>query len=986
MVKNKKLVTNKTILNKLENSINRKKFLTAMGITAGSASLNCVRAPIEKIVPYVVRPPHVQPGIPTYYASSRVQSEGINPVLVKTRDGKPIKIEGLDDHPFSKGAVMGDTYATIWDLYDADRFKTPLKKGGGTYTAAKWDDAITQAKSLLTGNVRVISRTSYSPSESSVLKKFLNRYNAKHIVYDPIGAQQELATGNEKSYGKGLIPRYAFDKADLIVSIEADFLGTWIRPDVFTKQFSSRRNPDKNMNRLVVAESIMSLTGANADTRLAIAAGTHVTFALGLAKELLPGSMLSGSTDINKVVSAYTPDVVEKVTGVPASNLQSLAAELKAAKGRSMVVGGGATSRDSSVGALQVVINLINDILDNNGKTIFTSAAIKETNDFSSQEELMALIAEMKAGQVDALVVNRANPVYDLSMAGFGDAVKKVKNVIFIGEKHNDTSIAANLILSSSHYLESWSDGETMGVYSVCQPVIRNLFDTKSPGDILLALAGEEGDFHSFVKQAASKYLGSTGAKAWDKLLADGYFVYQKEANQGFSRINPSSISSVKAPSAALKGYRLNLITSVGIMDGVNGNNAYRQEMPDPITKVTWDNVLMVSPVLAKEQGWKTGDIIELKGQNAKVEVPLVIQPGLRKESMGLAMGYGQYNMSNFSEHLVKGSLKKGELGVNAGLFAQVAATGYLYSGISVTATKVDKEYRLGEAQKELSQHNRYLARVADLKDYKKDPKSGHFEHKLEGKGMYVRHPHTGNRWLLNIDLNKCTGCSGCVVSCYSENNIPTVGREEIWRGREMSWIRLDRYYDYSSEKEKEKDVNMLEPNVHFQPLTCQHCEQAPCENVCPVAATQHSSDGLNEMAYNRCIGTRYCANNCPYKVRRFNWFENWGKKLKDPQQYALNPDVTVRSRGVIEKCSFCIQRIAEKRQEARVENRKISEEDLRTACQQGCPADAITFGDVNDAKTKVSQLEKDARSYKIIQEVNTMPMVTFMSKVKNKA
>ncbi|MDH5720693.1 MAG: 4Fe-4S dicluster domain-containing protein [Spirochaetia bacterium] len=988
----KRNIKNKNL--NIEKPVNRKKFLAFMGGTLGVAGLNCARKPVEKIIPYLSRPPAVQPGIATYYATARAYSEGVAPVLVKTREGKPIKIEGLAEHPVFKGAVIADTYATIWDLYDKDRFKSAMKKSGSTFSKTDWAEVIPEVKKALTGNVRVISKPSYSPSESSVLKKFLNTVNARHIVYDPSGTQQGILTGNEKSFKKAIIPQYAFDKADLILSIEADFLGSWLRPDIFTKQFASRRSPNGKMNRLVVAEAVMSLTGANADTRLAIAAGTHLTFAMGLASLLLPGSMLAGSTEVKNALSKYSPKLVESVTGVAESDLKNIASELMANVGKSLVVGGGTSARDGQEGSLQIVINLINEMLRNHGKTITPVAPIKGSNDISTSQELFAFVAEMKAGSINTLIIDRSNPVYDLMPLGFGDALTKVKNVIFIGERPNESSEAAGHVLASSHYLEDWSDGYSCGIYHVSQPVIQNIFDTKSAGDIWLALQNQPEDFHGFIQNNTASRYASGG---WGKLLADGFAVVEKNGPANMPRLIPNAISSVKAPDSPLDGQRLNIFLSVGIGDGSAGNNAYRHEMPDPITKVTWDNVLLVSPELAKEKSIETESIVQVKAGDAAVELPVVVQPGLQKNTVGIAFGYGQKNMTNFRKDLVKGALKDNELGINALQFAKITADGFSYSGIKVSSiTKVNKSYKLGLVQKHGSQEKRYIARIAKLSDYKKDPKSGHFEHDLEGKGLYPGHPHPGNRWNLNIDLNKCTGCSACVVSCFSENNIPAVGRLENWRGREMSWIRIDRYYDYYLDKhdheidksgkpiDRSKDVNMLQANVHFQPVTCQHCEQAPCENVCPVAATQHSPDGLNEMAYNRCIGTRYCADNCPYKVRKFNWFENWENKIKDPEQYALNPDVTVRSRGVIEKCSFCIQRIAEKRQEARLQNRPISEDDLKTACEQGCPADAITFGDINSKDTKVAKLDKDKRSYKIFAEINTRPMVTFMSKVKN--
>lgn len=960
-------------------NLDRKSFLTFMGASISMAALAACREPVEKIVPYVDRPMEYVPGQARYFASTKVDARGITPILVKTREGKPIKLEGLDAHPVYRGAATADTFASIWDLYDPDRIKNPLKKEGNSFAAAKWDDLIKEVAATLKGNARVLSRASFSPAEQAARARL-----GKTVVYDPTGTLSEIVAGNRASLGSAAVPAYRFDEADLIFSIEADFLGTWLAPDLYTKQFSSRRDPAGKMNRLVVAEAAMSLTGSNADKRLAISAGSHTSLALGLANLLLPGSALAGDGAVRAAVQAHTPAVVAKVTGLAEKQIIDLAEELKANKGKSLVVGGGVNSRTSVPGELQIAVNLLNAILGNEGKTVSTKAALKANSDLSEASAIDALINDMKAGKVETLVIDRANPVYEMPVAsGFTDALKKVKNVVFIGYHLNDTAMLSTHVLPVSHYLEAWSDALSHGSYGIVQPVIRQLFDTLPVLEIFGRLTGDNTSAYEQVKKS---HAANAKGQAWAKTLSTGYAVVE-QAGAGAARgFKSAALKDVKAPVEAQAGYRLNLIESVGLGDGTGGNISFRHELPDPVTKITWENVLLLSPADAKTMSVKTQDLLRVTVGKVVLEIPAFVQPGMRRGSLALAIGYGQ-------SYIGKVGAGKGQ---NAYALAGYAAGQVASSGIAVTLEKIGKYDMLASTQRHYEfAVIRGLARQVDLKTFEKairekKPELMHeHEEKPHGgkaKGLYPKHNYEeGYRWNLNIDLNKCTGCSACVMACYSENNIPAVGKSEINRGREMSWLRIDRYYIYENEAAEKADADMVEPDVFFQPVMCQHCENAPCENVCPVGATGHSQDGLNYMSYNRCIGTRYCSNNCPYKVRRYNWFENWEDKLRDPQQYALNPDVTVRSRGVIEKCSFCQQRISEKRQLSKVEGRAVRDGEIQTACQQACPADAITFGNINSADTVISKANSNPRTYKILAQINVEPSVKYMVRVKNR-
>ena len=955
--------------------LNRKSFLTVMGASLAMAAMNCHRRPVEKIIPYVQRPDNHVPGIASYYATAYVNPQGVLPLVVKTREGKPIKVEGNEEHPITQGAMTAEGYATIWDMYDPDRLKSPFKRSGKSLKKISWGNILKEIQPKLKKGMYILTRSSYSPSETQVRVNFSRKYSARVITYDPVGTQNEVLSGQKRSYGVGSIPYYRFDEADLILSIEADFLGTWLSSEVYSRQFSSRRNPDKNMNRLVSVESMMSVTGANSDRRIAIKAGSHLVFVMGLARQILPHTIYSGRSDFQSLLEEYTPSLVSQVCGIEARSIKSLADELLAHKGRCLVVAGSGNALQEEKGALHYSGNLLNAMLQNQSNTIITQTPLKDKDDLSSHRDIRNLLNDMSKNKVKTLIIDRANPMYDFpQISGFKEALKKVENVIVIASHKSETVKEAHYVLPVSHFMESWGDGYAYGTYNIVQPVIRPLFDTRSAGDIWLLLQNRPVNFYQFIKDSVSKrFLAGT----WEEALSAGYSQKIRPPARGLSRNFKTAylfkiIIQEKYPR---KDFSLNLYENLHIKDGSGGNISFRQELPDPITKVTWGNFLAVSPEDAYKYNWKTGDNLLVTMEKNRVELPIFVQPGLAQGSVALAFGYG---------HTALGRVAKG-VGFNAWELASFNELGIRHSGIHVELKKIPGRSRIATTQKHHSipgPEKRGIANITELSEYIKDKKAGHTEFnqlepgtaKLPGKGLYPEYEYKSYRWGMNIDLSKCTGCSACVVSCYSENNIPAVGKKEVLVGREMSWIRIDRYYR----------GDLTNPDVIFQPVMCQHCENAPCENVCPVAATSHSPEGLNDMSYNRCIGTRYCLNNCPYKVRRFNWFENWENKIRDPLQYSLNPDVTVRSRGVIEKCSFCVQRISEKRQQAKLENRKIKDQELKTACQQGCPTKAISFGNINDEKSEVSQKQKEDRSYRVLLHTNVKPSVTYMTKIKN--
>jgi molybdopterin-containing oxidoreductase family iron-sulfur binding subunit len=958
-------------------NLDRKKFLSIMGASLAMAGLNCTKDPVEKIVPYLVRPPEAQPGIPAYYATAKVGTKGVLPILVKTREGKPIKIDGHDDHPVNKGAMTVDGFATIWDMYDPDRLKTSKKISSGKISDISTADAIKEASDLVANarTVRILSRPGFSPSERAAMSGLLRKKpGSSQIVYDFGGTLQSLIEGQRKSYGRSVIPQFRVDKADFILSIECDFLGTWLSPEVYTKQFSSRRSPDGKMNRLVAAESMMSLTGANADDRHPIKSGSQVAFALGLSNLLLPFSTYAGNGFVVNTVSAFTPEKTSELTGVPVESLKSLADEIRKFRGRSLVLGGGVSAQTEISGELEIAVNLLNSILGNDGSTILTDVPVGEMDNLNGNDKLKGLIEELNTGNVDLLILDRVNPLFELPEdSGFAEVMTKAKNVISLSSHMDESSAKSNLVIAMSHFLESWGDAYYMGIYSIVQPVIRTLFDTISVNEALLHLSGAEVDAYQFVKDTgASTYLAGNFNRLWDQTLAKGFHIARQTSGYNAPRgFNVASLNGIGKSIKDSSGYSLSLFESIALGDGQGANNAFRQELPDPVTKITWENYVAVSHEDAKSNGWKLGDILSLKNGEREIQLPIFIQPGLSKGSMAAAIGYG---------HNELGSIAKA-LGVNVMKLARFTSTGSQLSGIPVSVSKADSGYELATTQRHHEMEGRALVRYAELNEYAKDKHAGNHSHKLPGKGLYPLPDYSLEKdtdvykWGMVIDLSKCTGCSACVVSCYSENNIPVTGKSEVWRGREMAWLRIDRYYEGEPSN----------PSTHFAPLPCQQCENAPCENVCPVGATSHSAEGLNDMAYNRCVGTRYCLDNCPYKVRKFNFFEHAYGNTQDPMQMAFNPDVTVRGRGVMEKCTFCVQRINEQRQLSKAEGRKISEQDLKTACQQGCPADAISFGDLGNKKTSVAKLASTERSYRMLEEINVKPRVNYLTRIINK-
>ena len=970
-----------------ESSTSRRDFLKFLGFSTAAASLAACEAPIQKVIPFVVKPEETIAGEANWYASSFYDGNDFASLLIKNREGRPIFLKTND--LCDKGGINARVQASVLNLYDSARLHTPLANG----EEASWstiDASVVKGLNAAKDagkQVVLLSSTIISPSTKAVIKEFASKYNAKHISYDVLSASAML-DANLESYGTRSLPTYHFDKADVVVSFAADFLGDWLDTG-HGKDYATKRNPKAaTMSRHFQFESNLSMTGANADYRTPVKASE-----MGLALVNLYNLIATkaGASTVNVATSDYS------------TSIQKAANDLWKAKGKSLVVAGG-NDKNS-----HLVVNAINDLLSNNGSTIdFTKRSnLKQGND----ADVTTLISDMKAGKVGAVIAYNVNPVYNLAQGSeFASALAKVDLSVSFAEKKDETAAVMNFVCPDHNYLESWGDANPYtGVNALVQPTINPLFKTRQAQASLMTWTGLGADFYAYVKNYWNKnILGST---SWNTALHDGVFMTSTSEK---SVSYKGSISSAATSLAKLSGNSIDLVlySKTGIGSGEFANNPWLQELPDPITKNTWDNYLTISPRYAKELGFENenvsngalnGDVADLTVNGVTLRVPVLIQPGQAYKTLGLAVGYGR-----------NGAGKAGDgIGVNAFVFANNFNT--TLSGATLVKVE-DAVHEFASTQLHHTMMGRdRIVKETTLGDFLSDPTSGNEQMMLathkgpqapEKVTLWEEHDRDVHWWNLSIDLNGCTGCGACVIACHSENNVPVVGKKEIRNSRDMHWLRIDRYYssDMTEESAEEDGVSTIDKflamevaseseslKVVFQPVMCQHCNHAPCETVCPVAATSHSREGLNHMAYNRCVGTRYCANNCPYKVRRFNWFnysdnEQFDFYMNDDLgKMVLNPDVVVRSRGVMEKCSMCVHMLQKVKLDAKKDGRKLRTGEAQTACSIACDTGALTFGDVLDEESKVFTASKSPRAYHLLEELNTQPSVWYQTKVRNK-
>ncbi|CAM3769386.1 TAT-variant-translocated molybdopterin oxidoreductase [Mucilaginibacter galii] len=958
----------------------RRNFLKTVGFGIGAVTLAaCQKTPVHKSIPYLIKPEEVTPGVANYYVSSY---DG-QAILVKTREGRPIKIEGNPGDVLGQGGVSAQVQASVLDLYDTNRLKGPMQDGGDT----AWSSLDSFVKAELAAikasgkQIRLVTASINSPSTLGVIAAFAAQYpTAKHINYDAV-SYTGIIQANQNSFGKAVVPHYRFDRADLIVGFGCDFLGSWLSSAEYTRQYASKRNEEaiesKKMSRHVHFESGMSLTGSNADVRIPVKISQQGLALVNLYNEI-SGTTLPGSKKLGNNVADNAITLVAK--------------ELLAAKGRALVVCG------SNDVATQVLVNAINSLLGSYGTTIDLD---NPSNKYKGNDaDIIALVEEMKRGDVGAVMFLDANPVYDFyQSSAFADALKKVRLKVSFNQYNDETAAQCNIVAPNHNYLESWGDENVLeGYYTIIQPTINPVYDTRKAEQSLLIWSDNAvKDYYTFVRNTWNTSLlpkgGLAGQGGWETLLQNGFIkVADKPATPvAFNRdINgvAQTILSQGAKLAAGEGkLELQVYENNTIGNGKYANNPWLQELPEAISKVTWDNFVAISPKTAEDLKLEEGDLIKITANNYSTELPVLLQPGQAQGTISIAVGYGR--------------TKAGKVGdmVGKNAYPFVSLTNGSFQGNAVASIEKlgGDKIILAQTQTHHSYEGRDVIRETTLQEYLKRGEDKESE-KKETYDLWNDYDRPQYDWVMAIDLNACTGCGACVVACNAENNIPVVGRDEVRRRREMHWIRIDRYYSFDEKGKtvtEEKEINKLEDldhvSVTYQPMLCQHCDHAPCETVCPVLATTHSSEGLNQMTYNRCVGTRYCANNCPYKVRRFNWFNYWNDSRfenyiqNDYTELVLNPDVTTRFRGVMEKCSMCVQRIQAGKLNAKLQKRPLVDGDIKVACQQTCPANAIIFGNKLDPNSQVSKALKSERTYYVLEELNVKPGIGYQTKVRNR-
>lgn len=987
----------------------RRDFLKMMGFGMAAVSLAACEAPIRKAIPYVNKPFDVDPSIANYYASTYINGGDYCSIVVKTREGRPIKVDGNALSSVTKGGTSAQVEASVLSLYDNSRLRGP--KAGGK--RLEWKELDTQVVAKLNeiagngGQIRIISNTILSPSTKAVIERFKAKYpTTQHIQYDQV-SQYGMLKANEESFGTAMIPSYDFSKASIIVSIASDFLNSCGASIENTMQYGKSREVSeqkRDMSRHYQFESILTMTGANADYRTQIKPSEEGAVAVQLYNLI---AAKAGRASISG--------------GVEKPNLVRAAEELWKNRGKAVVVAG---SNDSAV---QIVINAINDMLGSYGTTILPGLPVNYRQ--GDDQAMSTFTSDLEGGKIAGVIFLNSNPVYDHPMGEkIGAALKNVPLTVSTSYKEEETGALTNFLAPDLHYLESWNDAEPKrGYFSLAQPAITPIFRSRAAQESLLIWAGEQNtDYFEFVKENWRSWFFRNQTpdfqSFWDKCLYDGVF---EQPQQGAGSV--SFAGNVNAAASAIasnykpgSGFELVIFENGTVGNGSQANNPLLQELPDPVTKTVWDHYVTVSPKDAAEISFSESitKLANITANGKTIKVPILIQPGQAQGTIGVPLGYGRTQAGKVAD------------GIGANAYPLVSMTN---GSLNYTASEVGFEitqdtYQIAQTQTQQTYMGRAtviqetsLAKFQD-KSYEKEKykprintwKSETHTEDPERVTLWKNHDYNKHHWGMAIDLNTCTGCGACVVACNVENNVALVGRDEVINRREMHWLRIDRYYSSSASPDDWKGLEEAadNPEVVFQPMLCQHCNNAPCETVCPVAATTHSTEGLNQMTYNRCIGTRYCANNCPYKVRRFNWFkyhDNSQFESVNPQmntdlgKMVLNPDVTVRSRGVMEKCTFCVQRIQLGKLNARKERRDLADGEVVTACSAACSTGAIVFGDMNNPESKVSKLlqvrplyperphvnDKEAlnpRAYSVLEEINVRPNIFYLTKVRNKS
>lgn len=1023
-----------------KSTTNRRDFLKFLGFSVTAATVAACETPVIRSIPYVNKPEEITYGIPTYYASTFYDGYDFANIMVKTREGRPIFLSGNRKHGITQGAITARVNSSVLNLYDSTRLHGPKIAN----TDASWTDVDSQVVSDLKKVVEqkkpivFFTGTLISPSTQEVIKGFKSTYGedlVKTVQYDPISCYG-IRKGNELSFGKAIIPDYDFSIARSIVSVDADFMDHWLMHNQYVPQYAKTRNPNEEwMSKHFQFETRLSLSGSNADVRVPIKASQEGRTVLAIYNEV---AKLSGdsTTSVN-------------TDGLPMTGIKDAAKSLYENRGKSLFICG------SNNPNIQVVANAINLTLGNYGKTISTEVEtfINQGND----KEVAQLVSDMNAGKIGALLINGdINPAYSLpNSAEFVAGLKSVDLTLSFSGWADETASRCKFICPDNHYLESWNDYyPKTGHTAIAQPTITRLYDTRQFQDSLLTWSGNTNSYHDTMRLVWNKYSTSVGDAAtlfddfWYNSVRNGSVSIEVPSTDWVPEMDSAALQNastklakVAAVAAGSKNFELLLYPTVGIGDGAHATNPWLQELPDPISKVTWDNYIAMNPADAEIYGFNIHYGQELPASLARITIgdktevlPVIAQPGQKRGTVSVAVGYGRganeevigraaYRTQKYGGYEKDENGLKIPIGKNFYPYVSMEEGFMDYFVPSVTIEAVGEEYPIACTQTQYTVMGREsILRETNFATFKSAPKEVYnpphvLEMHEDGEAvkvnvdkidMWEAHPieGVGHSWGMSIDLTTCIGCGACVTSCHSENNVAVVGKDEVRRARDMHWLRIDRYFssDMTHEKAHDEDVSkydmlhaMLEPayenpSTVFMPMMCQHCGHAPCETVCPVAATTHSNEGLNMMTYNRCIGTRYCANNCPFKVRRFNWFNYTAyDKFTDvnPSQdvmgrMVLNPDVTVRSRGVMEKCSMCVQRIQGGKLDAKMKGIPVPDGSIITACAEACPTNAITFGDLNDLKSEAAIANKSKRSYHALAELGIKPNVGYKVKVRN--
>ena len=1005
-----------------ETSTGRRDFLKFLGFSVTAATLAACETPVIKSIPYVNKPEDITPGVANYYASTYVKGADYANVLVKTREGRPIYIKGNKQFGESKGSVNARINSSVLDLYNTARVQAPVLNG----EEISWfniDDYVAKAiaKTKADGKkVVFLTESVVSPSVQRAIDGLAQTVAGENgsaletVVYEPV-SYSGILKANETTLGKAIIPSYDLAKAETIVAVGADFLNTWLNPTVLSNQYLENRNPENGkMSKHYQFETCMSLSGSNADVRVAIKPSEEGLVLAAIYNHI---AKVKGEATLNGV-SAELSAATKKA-----------ATDLLKNQGKSVVLAG------SNAVALQLLSNQINVLLGNYGSVIQNNRPFN-TLQFT-EDKLDAFLADVKAGKVGLVITNNVNPVYSSSKAAeVKNALSKVSATVALTEYADETATVCKAIAPINNWLESWADSIAIdGEYALAQPVINNLYNTRQALESVLVWSGSKTNALDYIQETAQNYVD--GLDAWNKLVHNGSVKTPLTVNTTVnSAVELAKIQSGLAKLSKVTGeYEVVLYQKTGIATGEFAANPWLQELPDPISKVTWDNYLTMAPSDVDALGLNDtigeqspASVVTLTIDGKEITAPVYPQPGQKAGTLGLALGYGRgangenigkaaFQTAEYGGYIEDENGVNKPIGVNAyPLVKNIDGSNIYFTAGSLTTT--EEEYSLACTQTQHTVMGRTsVVRETSLTTFiTADKEEYNPAHLLSVHGengaekvpvsemdLWAEHPveGVGHRWGMSVDLSLCLGCGSCITACHTENNVPVVGKDEVRRSRDMHWLRIDRYYSSAEEPKKaageafsygEMEKAEANPAVVHMPMMCQHCNHAPCETVCPVAATTHSNEGLNQMTYNRCIGTRYCANNCPYKVRRFNWFNYQAyKKFTEvnPAQdtmgrMVLNPDVAVRSRGVMEKCSLCVQRIQEGKLKAKKAGRPVRDGDVESACSESCPTDAIVFGDLNDKNSKIAKRADSKRAYSALEEVGTRPNIYYQVKVRN--